>query len=106
MTEPLTLWFVLALAAGTYLLRLAGPLLRDRLQLPPRAGQLISLAAVALLAAMVATQAVTDGGSFAGWARPAGVAVGAVLAWRRLPFVVVVVVAAATAAGLRMLGVP
>jgi len=29
-----------------------------------------------------------------------------VLAWRRAPFVVVVVAAAATAAGLRLLGVP
>jgi hypothetical protein len=43
---------------------------------------------------------------FAGMARPAGVAVGAVLAWRRAPFVVVVFAAAAVAAGLRLLGVP
>lgn len=102
----MTLWFVLALAAGTYLLRLAGPLLSDRLEMPPRVVQAISLAAVALLAAMVATQAFTDGGGFAGWARPSGVAVGAVLAWRRLPFVVVVVATAGTAALLRLLGVP
>jgi predicted MFS family arabinose efflux permease len=39
-------------------------------------------------------------------ARPAGVAVGALLAWRRAPFVVVVVAAAATAALLRLAGVP
>jgi len=32
---------------------------------------------------------------FAGWARPAGVALGAVAAWRKLPLVVVVLVAAA-----------
>ena len=98
--------FVLVLAAGTYLLRLAGPLLRDRFELPARVNQLLTLAAVALLAALIATQAFTDGGAFAGWARPAGVAVGAVLAWRRLPFVVVVIAAAGSAAVLRLLGVP
>jgi hypothetical protein len=54
----------------------------------------------------VATAALLDGGEFAGWARPAGVAVGALAAWRRAPFVVVVLLAAGTAAGLRALGVP
>lgn len=102
----MTLAIVLVLAAGTYLLRLAGPLLRDRFELPARVNQLLTLAAVALLAALIATQAFTDGGAFAGWARPAGVAVGAVLAWLRLPFVVVVVAAAGSAAVLRLLGLP
>jgi len=46
------------------------------------------------------------GTELAGVARPAGVAVGALLAWRRAPFVVVVVAAAATAALLRLAGVP
>jgi hypothetical protein len=64
------------------------------------------MAAAALLAALAGTAALTDAGVFAGVARPAGVAVGAVLAWRRAPFIVVVVAAAATAAGLRLLGVP
>ncbi|NEA91734.1 AzlD domain-containing protein, partial [Actinospica acidiphila] len=48
----------------------------------------------------------TEGGEFAGWARPAGVAVGGVLAWRRAPFVVVVLGAAAATAALRAAGVP
>ncbi|WP_406164377.1 hypothetical protein OG806_28190 [Streptomyces sp. NBC_00882] len=43
--------------------------------------------------------ALTEGGGFAGWARPAGVLVGAVLAWRRAPFVVVVLGAAGATAG-------
>ncbi len=55
--------------------------------------------------ALVATAALTDGGGFAGWARPGGVAVGALAAWRRAPFVLVVVLAAATTAALRYLGV-
>lgn len=96
---------VLALAGGTYLLRLAGLVLRDRVTVPARVERYLDLGATALLVALVATATLTEAGGFAGWARPAGVAVGAVLAWRRLPFVLVVVLAAATTAGLRVLGV-
>jgi hypothetical protein len=66
----------------------------------------MSTAATVLLVALVATSALTDAGSFAGIALPAGVLAGGVLAWRKAPFVVVVIVAAAVAAGLRLLGVP
>jgi branched-subunit amino acid transport protein len=97
---------VLALAAGTYLLRLTGLLLRGRVGIPARVERLLDLGATALLVALVATAALTDGEGFAGWARPAGVAAGALLAWCRAPFVLVVVLAAATTAGLRLLGVP
>jgi branched-subunit amino acid transport protein len=97
---------VLALAAGTYLLRIAGIVLRGRLRVPQRVERYLDLGATALLVALVATAALTDGTGFAGWARPAGVAVGALAAWRKVPFVLVVVLAAATTAGLRVLGVP
>ncbi len=96
---------IAALAVGTYALRLAGVVLRDRLKLPDGVRKLLPLAAVALLAALAATAALTEAGSLVGVARPAGVLVGAILAWRRAPFVVVVVAAAATAACLRLLGV-
>jgi branched-subunit amino acid transport protein len=97
---------VLALAAGTYLLRLSGIVLRDRLHVPVKVERYLDLGATALLVALVATAALTDGTGFAGWARPAGVAVGALAAWRKVPFVLVVVLAAGTTAGLRLLGVP
>jgi len=97
---------VLALAAGTFSLRVAGPLLRTRFELPERVEQLMSVAAVVLLAALVATAALTAGHGAAGIARPAGVLAGGILALRKVPFVLVVVAAAATAAGLRLLGVP
>jgi len=97
---------IVALAVGTYALRLAGVLLRDRLALPPSVARLLPLAAVALLAALAATAALTDAGEWAGVARPVGVLAGVVAAWCRLPFVAAVVIAAATAAGLRLLGVP
>jgi hypothetical protein len=47
----------------------------------------------------------TAGHGFAGWARPTGVLVGGVLVLRRLPFLVAVVGAVVTTAGLRLLGV-
>jgi len=97
---------ILALAAGTYGFRVAGPLLRQRITISDRVQEVLSLSAVVLLAALIATAALTAGQGFAGWARPAGVVVGAVLAWRRAPFVVVILAAAATAAILRLLGVP
>jgi branched-subunit amino acid transport protein len=94
------------LALGTFAFRFAGPVLRSRVKLSPKAERLMALAAIVLLAALVAVSALTDGHSFAGVARPAGVLVGGVLAWRKAPFVAVVVAAAATAALLRLAGVP
>jgi branched-subunit amino acid transport protein len=97
---------ILALAAGTYGFRVAGVLLRDRLDLPEWSRRLLPVGAAALLAALAATAALTEAGRFAGWARPAGVLVGVLLAWRRVPFVLVVIGAAGTTAVLRLLGVP
>jgi len=97
---------IAALAAGTYGLRLAGPMLRSRLTVPPIVQTYLSHSAVALLAALIATAALFAGPEFTGWARPAGVLAGAIAAWRKLPFVVVVIVAAVTTALLRLAGIP
>ncbi|MBE1494165.1 branched-subunit amino acid transport protein [Amycolatopsis lexingtonensis] len=94
------------LALGTFAFRFAGPVLRSRVKLSPKAQRLMALAAVVLLAALVAVSALTEGHGFAGFARPAGVLVAGVLAWRKAPFALVVVAAAATAALLRLAGVP
>lgn len=96
---------MVVLAVGTYVFRLTGPALQGRVEIPARVRELLAGAAVVLLVALLATGALTEGGGFAGWARPAGVLVGGVLAWRRAPFAVVVLGAAATTAGLRAVGV-
>jgi len=96
---------IVALAVGTYTIRLSGVLLRERLDLSDRATRLLPMAAAALLAALAATATFTEDQGFAGWARLVGVGFGAVLAWRRAPFAVVVVGAAGAVAGLRLLGV-
>ena len=50
----------------------------------------------------VVTSGLTEGSVLAGVARPAGVLVGGVLAWRKAPFAVSILAAAL----LRILGVP
>lgn len=95
---------ILALAAGTYAMRFAGPALAGRVRLPERVRELLETGAVVILAALVVTATVADGAVFAGWARPAGVAVAAALAVARAPFPAVVIAAAAVTAGLRALG--
>jgi branched-subunit amino acid transport protein len=94
---------MLALAAGTFAVRLAGPVLRTRISFPARAERLLEAAAIVLLAALVATTALTTAHTLAGVGRPAGVAVAGLLAWRRAPFIVVILAAAATAALIRLL---
>ncbi|MEV6758936.1 AzlD domain-containing protein [Streptomyces sp. NPDC051214] len=96
---------VLALAAGTYAFRLAGPLLHGRVELPARVQELLAVGAVVLLVALLATGALTEGHDFAGWARPIGVLAAGALAWRKAPFAVIVIGAAATTALLRLAGV-
>ncbi|WP_328502018.1 AzlD domain-containing protein [Streptomyces sp. NBC_00457] len=100
-----TVAMILALAVGTYAFRLVGPVLYGRVELPPKVQELMSAGAIVLLTALLATGALTEGGDFAGWARPGGVLVAGMLAWCRAPFVVVVLGAAVTTAVLRAAGV-
>lgn len=104
MTEIVV--FGVLMGVGTFGYRIVGVNLKSRLHLSARTELLLTSASVLLLVALVATSTVFQGESFSGWARTAGVAVGGVLAWRRAPFVVVVLAAAAVAAGLRLFGVP
>ncbi len=96
---------VAVLAVGTYAMRVAGPALRTRVTISPRTEQLMNRAAVTLLIAVAVTSTFFVGQELDGWARPAGVAAGVVAALCRVPLIGVVVIAAATAAGLRLLGV-
>lgn len=93
------------LAVGTYLLRLAGPVLRTRYPISRGVEDFLNRASVVLLVAVALTGAIIAGHDVAGWARPAGVAAGVVAALARVPLFGVVVIAAATTAGLRLIGV-
>ena len=95
---------LLALIIGTYALRMVGPALRTRVTISPRIDKVMTTAVAVIFVALVATSTLLVGKDFAGFALPAGVAVAAVLAWRRAPFVAIVLAAAATTAGLRWVG--
>lgn len=95
----------LALALGTYAFRLAGPILRSRMNVSPRVVRLLEIASVVLLTALAVTTLMPSGAGHAGFALPAGVFVAIVLAWRRAPLLVVILGAAVTTALLRLLGV-
>ena len=95
---------IVALAAGTYVLKGAGPLLLGQRPLPAGVARLVSLLPPALLAALVCVQALAEPDSLRPGARLAGVAAAAVLAWRRAPFLAVVVAGCAGTALARALG--
>jgi len=95
---------LLLMALGAYALKAAGPLLLADREPPPALSRVIALLAVPLLAALVVVQTVGDGDAVRVDARLPAVLVAAVAVWRGAPFLLVVVLAAAVAAGLRALG--
>jgi branched chain amino acid efflux pump len=96
-----------ALIAGcalvTAAIKAAGPIALGGRDLPPRLVDVVTLLAPALLAALIVTQALADGPRLAVGSDTAGVAAGAVVAWRTESIVACVVVAALVTAGLRAL---
>ena len=94
---------LLALSAISYALKASGPVLAGGRRLGPQVRQTLDLVAVPLLAALILVQTVGDGHRLVLDARVPALAIAAVLVWRRAPFLVVVLAAAATAALLRAL---
>jgi branched-subunit amino acid transport protein len=93
---------VVAVGLATVAIKAAGTLLLGGRTLPPRAQAALEHLAPALLAALVVTQALGgSGGGFAIDARLAGLAAAAVALLFRAPLLLVITVAAATAAAVR-----
>ena len=93
---------ILLRAAGCYLLKLVGLSVPQSLLDHPVAARVAALLPVVLLAALAAVQTFTDGTRLVVDARLAGVAAAVVALRLRAPFLVVVAVAAATAALVRL----
>ena len=101
----MTAWLaVLAAAGACFLVKLTGYLVPARLLESESAQRLAALVTVSLLAALVAVQTAAAGDDLVLDARVAALAAAAVALWLRAPFIVVVVVGAGVAAGLRALG--
>jgi uncharacterized membrane protein len=91
------------LTIGTYAFKSAGPLFIGARPLPARVQNLVDLLPAALLAALVAVSTFGSGQSLVVDARVAGIVVAGVALWRRVPFVVVIVLASATTALIRQI---
>jgi uncharacterized membrane protein len=103
---PVTaVWLTIALVAvASATLKAAGPLLLGDRRLGPRATAVIALLAPALLTALVLVDTVTAGRRLVVDARLAGVAAAGVALLLRAPVLLVLAVAVATTALLRLLG--
>jgi uncharacterized membrane protein len=103
---PVTaVWLTIVLvAAASATLKAAGPLLLGDRRLGPRATAVIALLAPALLTALVLVDTVTAGRRLVVDARLAGVAAAGVALLLRAPVLLVLAVAVATTALLRLLG--
>ena len=97
---------ILATAAGCYALKLAGLTVPPRLLASPRVRRFAELVPVALLAALAAVQSAASGHAIdLDPARLAGMGAAVAALALRAPFLVVILVAAGTAAALRAAGV-
>jgi branched-subunit amino acid transport protein len=92
---------VLVVGLATIALKATGPVLASGRELPAGAARIVDLLAPALLAALVATQAFASDEELVLDERAAGLLAAGIAIVLRAPLLVVVLVAAATAAGLR-----
>jgi branched-subunit amino acid transport protein len=96
-------WAAILVGASTcYLIKLAGLSVPERILRHRRVRHMADLLPVALLAALVATQTFSQGQHLSIDARAAGLASAAAAQLLRAPFIVVVVVAVATTALVRL----
>jgi len=96
-------WFAILLTAvGCYLLKLAGLSIPGRVLEHPLVHRVVDLLPVALLAALVAVQVFAEGPRLALDARAVGLGAAMVALLLRAPFIVVVAVAALSAALARL----
>ena len=93
---------VLAVGAGTVVLKSVGPVGLAHRELPPRVVRLLAMVAPAILAALVVTETFAHGRSLVVDARLAGVAAGAGAVALRAPLWVVIVAGAVATAAVRL----
>ena len=94
---------LIVMAVGTFALKSAGPLVLGHRALPFRVQQVVDLLPAALLAALAIVSTVGDGRAIVVDARLVGLVVAGLALWRRLPFVVVIIVASAATALTRLI---
>ena len=98
--------WLLASCATAYGIKLAGYLLPQRLLDKPIVQQLAAALTVGLLASLTVVNTVTSGQSLVLDSRLLALAAAAIALWRKLPFIVVVILGALAAALGRLAGLP
>lgn len=97
-------WLVIAVVGVvTIAFKASGPVLLGKRELPARVASVVEVLAPAMLAALVVTQTVGGDRELVIDERLAGVVAGGIAVWLRAPLLVVMVVAAVTAALIRLL---
>ena len=104
MSETVLWWSIGAACAVVFGTKLAGHFVPRSWVASPRIAPIVTFVTVALLAGLVAQQTLDGGHRLVIDARVVALAVAAVALWRKAPFIVVVILASATAALLRHLG--
>ena len=99
----MNVWLVILIAAvAVYVLKFAGYLVPQSFVERPTPARVSNLLTVALLSALIAVQTLERSGEIVVDARVPAVLLAAVMFALRVPFIIVIVVAAATAALLRL----
>ena len=93
---------IVVLAAGTYAMKAAGPVLIGNRRLPGPVTALADLLPPALLAALIAVSSLTTDGDWDLDARAVGLLAAVLVAWRRGSFLLIVAAAMATTALVRL----
>ena len=94
---------IVLLAAGTYCLKALGPLyFGNSRQLPVKFQEIALLLPTPLIAALVVTSAFSENNELVLDARVIGLVAAAIALWKKLPFFIVVIIAAAATALWRL----
>jgi uncharacterized membrane protein len=99
-------WWILVACVVGFLTKLLGYLVPKKWLTNPRVARVAGTLTIGLLASLTIANTVASGQTLAVDARLGALVAAAVALWLKAPFLVVVIVGAAAAAGLRLLGLP
>lgn len=101
----LWIWILVACAVG-FLTKLVGYLVPRKWLTNPRVARVAGTLTIGLLASLTVANTVASGQALVVDARLGALVAAGIALWLKAPFLVVVIVGAAAAAGLRLLGLP
>ena len=97
-------WFIIALAAGCYTFKVIGLVVIGDRTLPPVVARCLALIPAAMISALIVLNTFSNGHDLNIDARAAGGGAAVIAAWRRAPFIVVIVIGAGVTALVRAAG--